>query len=107
MNLRRIFKRALFFVLPLLAVTVRAAEVDKSDPEFLALRDSTYNAFNEGDSTRFFSAITRYEDYLLNHDDLHSYYTQRCNEIVFMLNRKSIFEAYKMALALSQELREK
>lgn len=107
MNLRRIFKRALFFVLPLLAVTVRAAEVDKSDPEFLALRDSTYNAFNEGDSTRFFSAITRYEDYLLSHDDLHSYYTQRCNEIVFMLNRKSIFEAYKMALALSQELREK
>lgn len=107
MNLRRIFKRTLFFVLLLLAVTVRAAEVDKSDSEFLALRDSTYNAFNEGDSARFFSAITRYEDYLLNHDDLHSYYTQRCNEIVFMLNRKSIFEAYKMALALSQELREK
>lgn len=107
MNLRRIIILSFFFVLLLPAGTVRAAQVDKSDPEFLALRDSTYNAFNEGDSARFFNAIARYEDYLLDHDDLHTYYTQRCNEIVFMLNRQSVFEAYKMALILSQELREK
>ena len=38
---------------------------------------------------------------------LHAYYTQRCNEIVFELNRQRIFEAYKLATQLSRELTEK
>ena len=89
------------------ACAEKTGEADKSAPEYIALRDSTYNAFNEGDSVRFFAAIDRFEKYLLKQGDLHAYYTQRCNEIVFMLNRKSIFEAYKLGRNLSQELRER
>ena len=107
MNLRRIIKRLFLLVLLLQTTAAGAAVVDKTDPEFLALRDSTYNAFNEADSARFFAAIARFEDYLLAKDDLHAYYTQRCNEIVFMLNRQSIFEAYKLSMNLSKELRER
>ena len=40
-------------------------------------------------------------------DDLHGYYTQRCNEIVFQMNQQRIYEAYKLARELSKELREK
>jgi signal transduction histidine kinase len=41
---------------------------------------------------------------LLEKNDLHAYYTQRCNEIVFLLNQQSVIEAYKLATTLSQEL---
>ena len=34
-------------------------------------------------------------------------YSKRCNEIVFEMNQQRIYEAYKMARELSQELREK
>lgn len=93
--------------LTVIAMAGNTGEADKSAPEYIALRDSTYNAFNEGDSLRFYTHIARFEDYLLAQGDLHAYYTQRCNEIVFMLNKKSIFEAYKRGRALSQELRER
>ena len=65
----------------------------KESPRYLQLRDSVYNAFNTGDSTRFFKAVGALEDYLLEQDDLHAYYTQRCNEIIFFLNRQDVFEA--------------
>ena len=64
-------------------------------------------AFNDGDSTRFFPALANLQDYLLRQGDLHAYYTQRCNEIVFLMNRQRVFEAYKLAHKLAQELREK
>ena len=79
----------------------------KDSPAYLALRDSMHHAFNDGDSARFFPALSRLEDYLLKQNDLHAYYTQRCNEIVFQMNRQRIMEAYKLARQLSQELREK
>jgi signal transduction histidine kinase len=108
MNLKQILIIALFVVcLSFGADKAYAAQVDKFSKEYLELRDSTYNAFNEGDSARFFAAIKRFEEYLLANDDLHAYYTQRCNEIVFMLNRESVFEAYKYSMALSKELRER
>lgn len=108
MNLKQILIIALFVVcLSFGADKAHAAQVDKFSKEYLELRDSTYNAFNEGDSARFFAAIKRFEEYLLANDDLHAYYTQRCNEIVFMLNRESVFEAYKYSMALSKELRER
>ena len=86
---------------------VTAADDYTKSPEFLALRDSMHHAFNDGDSVRFFPALTRLQEYLLAQNDLHAYYTQRCNEIVFLMNRQRIFEAYKAARALSAELREK
>jgi signal transduction histidine kinase len=79
----------------------------KTSQEYLALRDSMRHAFNSGDSARFFPALSRLEDYLLKQKDLHAYYTQRCNEIVFQMNRQRIFEAYKLARQLSKELRER
>ena len=64
-------------------------------------------AFNESDSAGFAVAVKNMEDYLLEKDDLHGYYTQRCNEIIFLMNRQRVFEAYKLAQKLSRELREK
>ena len=87
--------------------TVKADDSYKNSKEFLALRDSMRNAFNRGDSARFFPALNALQDYLLKQDDQHAYYTQRCNEIVFLMNRQRIFEAYKLARQLANELREK
>ena len=94
-------------VLSLSCIGMLHARDCKNEPKFLALRDTMSNAFNMGDSARFFTAVTRLEDYLLEQDDLHLYYTQRCNEIVFLMNTQKIFEAYKKAQALSKELRER
>ena len=85
----------------------KAADDYKQSSEYLTLRDSMHHAFNDADSARFFPAVTRLEDYLLQQGDLHAYYTQRCNEIVFQLNRQNIYEAYVLARNLSMELREK
>ena len=90
-------------------IAVTSAEtVDyKTDKTYLELRDSMHHAFNDGDSLRFFPAVKKLEEYLLSKNDLHSYYTQRCNEIVFLMNRQKIYEAYMLGRQLSQELREK
>ena len=79
----------------------------KSSEEYLTLRNAMHHAFNDGDSARFFPALKNLQDYLLEQGDLHGYYTQRCNEIVFEMNQRHIFEAYKLARELSKELREK
>ena len=85
-----------------------AEKVDyKNDKTYLELRDSMHHAFNDADSARFFPALKNLEDYLLKQNDLHAYYTQRCNEIVFQLNRQKIYEAYVLGRDLSMELREK
>lgn len=88
-------------------VTAEAADDYKQDAQYLTLRDSMHHAFNDGDSTRFFTHLKALQDYLLAQNDLHAYYTQRCNEIIFLMNRQKIFEAYKLARELSKELREK
>lgn len=99
------FRLLFAIVVTFLSVTnTYAADDYKDAPEYLALRDSMHHAFNDGDSIRFFRHVKKLEDYLYDKDDLHAYYTQRCNEIVFLLNQQSIFEAYKLARALSQEL---
>ena len=85
-------------------VNVHAANDYKETPEYFALRDSMHHAFNAGDSARFFYHVKNLEDFLYEKDDLHTYYTQRCNEIVFLLNRQNVVEAYKLATTLSQEL---
>jgi signal transduction histidine kinase len=85
-------------------VNVHAANDYKETPEYFALRDSMHHAFNAGDSARFFYHVKNLEDFLYEKDDLHAYYTQRCNEIVFLLNRQNVVEAYKLATTLSQEL---
>ena len=66
-----------------------------------------HHAFNDGDSVRFFPALKALQNYLLRQGDTHAYYTQRCNEIIFEMNRRKIFEAYMLGRQLSMELREK
>ena len=93
-----------------LTVFLRTAAADqdyKQEPEYLALRDSMHHAFNDGDSVRFFPAVKALQAYLLKKGDQHAYYTQRCNEIVFEMNRRKVFEAYMLGRQLSMELREK
>ena len=97
----------LALALMLASNTVYAVEDYKTSAEFIALRDSMHHAFNDGDSLRFFPALKNLEDYLLKQNDMHAYYTQRCNEIVFQMNQQRIYEAYKLAQQLSKELREK
>lgn len=77
------------------------------DQKYISLRDAMQHAFNNGDSTTFFPAIKNLEEYLMRQGDLHGYYTQKCNEIVFQMNQRRIFEAYMLARKLSKELREK
>ena len=79
----------------------------KEEPEYKALREAMTRTFNEGDSAKFFPAVKALEKYLLDKQDVHGYYNQRCNEIVFLMNRQKIYEAYKLARQLSAELREK
>ncbi len=84
------------------------AQVDYThDAKYKVLRDSMSHAFNDGDSARFYTHLTNLQNYLLEHNDLHGYYTQRCNDIIFEMNRQNIFEAYTKAQELSKELREK
>lgn len=99
----------LTFVITATTAVIKAEDKKnyKESKEYLALRDSVHHAFNDSDSARFFKAVGELESYLLDQDDLHAYYTQRCNEIVFQLNRQRIFEAYKLATQLSKELTEK
>ena len=100
----------LVLVMLMLAVLpTKAADSNsyKESKEYLTLRDSMHHAFNDADSARFFVAVKKLENYLLKQDDLHAYYTQRCNEIVFHLNRQNVFEAYKLATELSKELAER
>ena len=98
--------RLLFGVVLMLlsVINIHAADDYKETPEYLTLRDSMLHAFNDGDSARFFRHVKNLQNYLLEKNDLHAYYTQRCNEIVFLLNQQSVIEAYKLATTLSQEL---
>ena len=101
--------RIILLALTMLLTTGQAKAADdyKQSSEYLALRDSMHHAFNDADSARFFPALKNLEDYLLKQGDLHAYYTQRCNEIVFQINRQNIYEAYILGRNLSMELREK
>ena len=94
--------------LTILAVFCFAQARDYSkDETYLALRNEMHHAFNDGDSAKFYPAVKNLQNYLMSQGDLHGYYTQRCNEIVFELNQRHIFEAYKLARELTKELREK
>lgn len=79
----------------------------KNDETYKTLRANMTRAFNEADSANFYPALKKLQNYLLEKGDMHGYYTQRCNEIIFLMNRQQIFEAYKRASQMSQELREK
>jgi len=102
-------KKYIFLViLYILGIGVCQSKVDyDNDPTYKVLRDSMHDSFNNADEARFNRDIKRLEDYLLQQNDMHGYYTQRCNEIVFMMNTQKIFEAYKASRQLTTELREK
>ena len=101
--------KILFTTIMLLSVSgLSQAKVDyTNDAKYKELRDSMTYGFNSGDSARFYRHLTNLQNYLLDKDDMHGYYTQRCNDIIFEMNRQKIFEAYKKAQQLSKELREK
>ena len=101
--------RTILLALTMLLTASHATAADdyKQSAEYLSLREAMRHAFNNGDSATFFPALKQLQDYLLKQNDMHAYYTQRCNEIVFLMNRQHIFEAYKLAQQLSKELREK
>ena len=105
MNIRQLFLLAIIAYLG--TGSVRANADYKNDKKYLELRDSMHHAFNDADSARFYPAVKNLENYLLEQNDLHAYYTQRCNEIIFQLNRQNIYEAYILGRNLSMELREK
>jgi len=84
------------------------AQVDyKNDAKYIELRDSMSYAFNDNDSARFYMHLKKLQHYLLKKHDMHGYYTQRCNDIIFEMNRQKIFEAYSKAQKLTKELRQK
>ena len=88
--------------------SMMAQAVDYSnDKAYQTLYDAMHRTFNAGDTIKFFPAIKALQQYLLDKKDLHGYYTQRCNEIVFQMNQKKIYEAYKLARELSKELHDK
>ena len=92
----------------LLTVCICQAKVDyNKDAKYQEFRDSMTHGFNSGDSARFYTHVHNLQRYLLHQKDYHGYYTQRCNEIIFEMNRQRIFEAYVKAKELSKELREK
>ncbi|SFW24218.1 Signal transduction histidine kinase [Prevotellaceae bacterium HUN156] len=102
--------KTLLAVLLLSSASIQAVERNanyKESPKYLALRDSVHHAFNDADSARFYTSVKKLEAYLLKQKDLHAYYTQRCNEIVFELNRQNIYEAYKLSCDMSRELTER
>lgn len=104
MNLRRI----LLITTLIVGTGAIASNTDqKNDAKYKVLRDSMTHAFNDGNSARFYTHLTNLQNYLLEQGDLHGYYTQRCNDIIFEMNRQKIFEAYTKAAQLSKELREK
>lgn len=78
-----------------------------NDKNYQTLYEAMHRSFNAGDTLKFFPAIKALQQYLFDKNDLHGYYTQRCNEIVFLMNQQRIYEAYKLARELSKELREK
>ena len=94
-------------VMLLVAVPVWASSDYKTSPEFISLRNAMSRAFNEDDSVHFYTTVHQLEQYVLQQGDMHAYYTQRCNEIVFELNRQNIFEAYMLSVKLSRELTER
>ena len=71
--------------------TVAAAVDYSNDKEYKVLYEAMHHAFNDGDSAKFFPALQALQNYLLKKDDLHGYYTQRCNEIVFLMNQQHIY----------------
>lgn len=105
--MRTILLQLFIAILPAAIAAQPAGDDYKNSQEYLRLRDSVHHAFNTGDSLRFFRSITNLENYLALEGDIHAYYTQRCNEIVFEMNRDRIYEAYKLATQLSRELTEK
>ena len=105
MNIRHLILLAIIAFLG--TGSVKADVPYKNDPKYIELRDAMHHAFNDADSARFYPAVKKLENYLLEQNDLHDYYTQRCNEIVFLMNKQKIFEAYTLGRQLSTELREK
>ena len=100
--------KTLIAIALLLGINDIHAKVDYThDAKYKVLRDSMTHAFNDGDSARFYTHLTNLQNYQLELGDLHGYYTQRCNDIIFEMNRQKIFEAYTKAQILSKELREK
>lgn len=71
------------------------------------LRDTMYYYFDTGITDKFDESNKALMDYCLSINDMDAYYNGWYNRIIFELNQSNIFQAYKQALAMSRDMREK
>ena len=90
----------------MLATCVEAGAED-IDPTQQQLCDTMYYYFDMGQRDRFIESNKRYMDYCLEHGNLKDYYIGWTNLIIFELNESNIYQAYRQALAMSRNIRER
>ncbi len=87
------------------STTALAAKTDKTREE--QLLDSMYYYFDHGIAKQFHDYNKAYMDACLAQGDMSSYYNGWANRVIFELNESNLFQAYKEALAMSRDMREK
>ena len=83
------------------------AKTKDTDPEYERLRDTMYYYFDKGITDKFLYWNKEAMDYSLSKNNLSNYYNAWYNLIIFNLNESNIFQAYKQALAMSHDMRER
>ena len=78
-----------------------------SDAKFEQLRDTMYYYFDTGVADQFYLWNKKTMDYSLSKGNLNHYYNAWANLIIFELNASNTFQAYKQALAMSHDMRER
>lgn len=109
MNINRLLTVLLLALVPvfLFAEDEEAPQLYTKSPAYRELMDSVASTFSKADSAGFFTAIRKAEDMAMENGDTHTYYVQKGNEIIFLLNLNKVYEAYTAAQEMSKELREK
>ncbi|MBR1688031.1 MAG: HAMP domain-containing histidine kinase [Prevotella sp.] len=94
--------------LPLLLLFIIAfGTASAADTSRLALlRDSMYYYFDRGTADEFRAACDACKQEARACSDYYAYYSACSNEIIYELNASNIFQAYKLALGMSREMRQ-
>ncbi len=100
-----VYKLLLFFLLT--AGQTAMAVSRTSDAKYEQLRDTMYFYFDKGIADKFYHWNKVVMDYSLSKDNLNDYYNAWSNLVIFELNESNIFQAYKQALAMSHDMRER
>jgi len=97
----------LLVVLLLMAGQTVMAVNRTTDKEYEQLRDTMYYYFDIGAADKFHHWNKVVMDYSLSKDNLNNYYNAWANLVIFELNESNIFQAYKQAMAMSHDMRER